>query len=170
MLRAFLFISLITISCTYLAVQLLLFRQSSNIIENFKHEAELALAAGKSVFTRDMEEIHSDLFFLSEQIQFQNMSKNIKNDSSLNQIENTFQLFSQNKKRYDQIRYIDAHGNERIRINNETGKATIVPTKKLQNKRHRYYFTETMTLKSGEIYISPFDLNIENNHVEVPLT
>ena len=38
----------------------------------------------------------------------------------------------------------------------------------LQYKGDRYYFSEGMKLAKGEIYISPLDLNVENNQIETP--
>ncbi|SHH86951.1 hypothetical protein SAMN02745207_02916 [Clostridium grantii DSM 8605] len=39
----------------------------------------------------------------------------------------------------------------------------------MQDKSDRYYFTETMKLKDGEIFISKFDLNKENGVIELPI-
>ena len=69
---------------------------------------------------------------------------------------------------YDQIRYIDKNGDERIRINLANGKSYAVDEDGLQNKADRYYFTETINLPEGDIYVSPVDLNIENGALEVP--
>jgi len=35
----------------------------------------------------------------------------------------------------------------------------VVPDPQLQNKSGRYFFDDTFKLKSGEIFISPLDLN-----------
>jgi diguanylate cyclase (GGDEF)-like protein len=69
---------------------------------------------------------------------------------------------------YDQIRYIDQNGDERIRINLANGKSYAVDEDGLQNKADRYYFTETIKLPEGDVYVSPVDLNIENGALEVP--
>jgi HD-GYP domain-containing protein (c-di-GMP phosphodiesterase class II) len=44
-----------------------------------------------------------------------------------------------------------------------------VPEDKLQNKANRYYFKDSVNLDKGEIYISPFDLNVEGGVIEKPL-
>ncbi len=70
---------------------------------------------------------------------------------------------------YDQIRFIDRAGMERIRINRlNSGDAYVVPAAQLQHKAHRYYVAEGLRLKAGELYLSPLDLNIERHEVEVP--
>lgn len=69
---------------------------------------------------------------------------------------------------YNQLRYIDKEGMERIRVDYESGQVRIVPHDELQDKSGRYYFTDTMALEDRSIFVSPFDLNIENGAVEIP--
>lgn len=76
--------------------------------------------------------------------------------------------FLSRKKEYDQIRFIDSAGWEIIRINYDEVAPYVVPSDQLQNKADRYYFQEIFNLESSQIYISPLDLNIENNKIEIP--
>ncbi|MBA4503736.1 GGDEF domain-containing protein [Marinobacterium marinum] len=70
---------------------------------------------------------------------------------------------------YDQIRFLDRHGTEIVRINRLMGgDAYVVPDEGLQNKSHRYYVAEALRLDAGELYLSPLDLNVERHEVEVP--
>ncbi|MDZ4315824.1 MAG: PAS domain S-box protein [Azonexus sp.] len=69
---------------------------------------------------------------------------------------------------YDQLRWIDSNGQELIRVGLVDGQPAVVARDKLQNKADRYYFTETMKLAPGQVYISPIDLDVENGVVEVP--
>jgi PAS domain-containing protein len=77
--------------------------------------------------------------------------------------------FSAQKRTYDQLRLLDLHGQEILRINLTPTGATIVPREQLQNKADRYYFKDAMSLAPGEIYLSPLDLNIENQKIEQPI-
>jgi len=70
---------------------------------------------------------------------------------------------------YDQIRLIDSKGKERIRINYDGYKSSVVPVDVLQNKSGRYYFQKSILLPPGNVYISPLDLNIENGEIEIPV-
>ena len=72
------------------------------------------------------------------------------------------------KKKYDQVRYIDENGDEKVRVNYISGNTIVVPRNELQNKAGRYYFKDTIALKRGEVFMSPLDLNIENGQVEIP--
>jgi PAS domain S-box-containing protein len=69
---------------------------------------------------------------------------------------------------YDKVRWIDQNGMERVRINEVSGRPEIVPGDKLQNQSGSYYFTEAMRLKTGQVFISPLDLNVERGKVEIP--
>ncbi|MCK5852519.1 hypothetical protein KAH27_05760 [bacterium] len=78
------------------------------------------------------------------------------------------QVFADQKNVYDQVRFIDINGNEIIRVNRGDGVSRIVPNNELQNKGNRYYFEKGIKL-SKKLYISPFDLNIENKKIEIPI-
>lgn len=75
-------------------------------------------------------------------------------------------FFSAAKPDYDQVRFIDQTGQEIIRIN-QGGRVLVGP--QLQNKSDRGYFQQASTLAAGDLYISAFDLNVENGRVETPL-
>ncbi|MCB8988600.1 MAG: cache domain-containing protein, partial [Ardenticatenaceae bacterium] len=80
-----------------------------------------------------------------------------------------FLAFAQARGIYDQVRFLDAAGQEIVRINtDQNGVAAIVPPEALQNKSGRYYFDDTLALSSGELMISPLDLNVENEQIELP--
>ncbi len=76
---------------------------------------------------------------------------------------------SRAKDLYDQIRYLDAQGQEVVRVNlDPQGNAYLVDKTDLQVKQHRYYISRAAPLLEGEYYISPMDLNIERGEIEVP--
>ena len=76
-------------------------------------------------------------------------------------------LLSRNPE-YDEARWLDQTGMERVRVNNVLGNPVRVAENALQNKAGRYYFKQAMQLGKGVIYLSPLDLNVENGQVEVP--
>jgi PAS domain S-box-containing protein len=69
---------------------------------------------------------------------------------------------------YDKVRWIDETGRERVRVNNVGGRPLILTNEQLQALQDAYYYKESRTLKPGEIYISPMDLNVEYGQVEKP--
>jgi PAS domain S-box-containing protein len=69
---------------------------------------------------------------------------------------------------YDQVRWIDQDGMERVRVNMTSMGPASVPAAALQNKKDRAYFNDTVGLQRGQMLVSPMDLNVENNRIEVP--
>ena len=69
-----------------------------------------------------------------------------------------------------QMRWLSTDGQEKIRVNFRKNGHNVVSKERLQNKNSRYYFQEALKNKSGEVYLSSIDLNIENGKIEYPLT
>ena len=69
---------------------------------------------------------------------------------------------------YDKARWLSATGLELARVNATLQGPVIVPAQDLQDKSARYYFQEAIRLAPGAIYLSPGDLNIEHEVVDVP--
>jgi len=68
-----------------------------------------------------------------------------------------------------QVRYIDNNGKEIVRVGNFNSQVKIVATNELQDKSKRYYFKEIKNQPLNTIWHSRFELNIENNKIEMPL-
>lgn len=77
----------------------------------------------------------------------------------------TNNLFSlaNTRRLYSDLRFIDVNGFEQIRIeyNPLENHVFITPAERLQNKTDRPYFTNTISLPNGGLYISPLDLRRE---------
>lgn len=80
----------------------------------------------------------------------------------------SFRVFAKQKRVYDQVRYLDLRGMERVRVNVGGGTAVVVPAAELQDKADRYYFRGSVVRDPGEVYVSPLDLNIERGEIEQP--
>ena len=74
-------------------------------------------------------------------------------------------FFSEHKPGYDKVRYLDQGGQEILRVNHG---GQVVEPSKLQNKADRHYFQRASQLPPGGLYLSAFDLSIENGQVERP--
>ena len=108
---------------------------------------------------------------LSIMVNHHNLLDFLDNGTEINRknLQNEFLLGTTIKTYYDQIRFIDNEGMEIIRVNYNNGNPAIVPEDQLQDKKERYYFKETINLNRGEIYASPFDLNVEGGKIEMPV-
>lgn len=85
-----------------------------------------------------------------------------------NSLEHTFISFMVDDFSISQIRILDTHGVEIIRVQSSDSGPVIVPDDKLQDKSNRYYFTETALLSANEIFTSEMDLNVEFDKIVVP--
>ncbi|WP_163338837.1 diguanylate cyclase [Desulfopila sp. IMCC35008] len=83
---------------------------------------------------------------------------------------NLFYVLAKTNPNIMQLRYLDAAGLEKIRIDQGFGRnePDIITGSKLQDKSHRYYFTETAQLGPNSFWTSNLDLNVENRQIEVP--
>ncbi len=128
----------------------------------------LNLGTGRTAIATELSNIQSDVNFLARQAEAHRYFDSF--DAATRAVlGRDFILFSNQKNVYDQIRVIDLNGQETIRINNQSGQAIVVDDTQLQNKAERYYFQETLKLEQNEIYISPFDLNVEHENIEIPM-
>ncbi len=123
------------------------------------------------LLTSELASIKSDLNYLAQTSDVRDLlaSSNFPFSYLRSKIENDFRLFSQFKEKYDQVRILNARGMELLRVNYSEGKSAVVPQGELQYKGNRYYFSDSIKLGQGEIYMSPLDLNIEKGEIEKPL-
>ncbi len=142
-------------------------RRSS--IENAE---QLNIQLAQQVIAGDISRIVSDLLFLSDHLNHSAPTSEQAPEQAPEQkraaITQLFKSFASNKGIYDQLRFIDNHGMEQIRVNYHQGTVTIVPKGKLQDKSERYYVKQGLKLNRGEVYLSPMDLNVESGEIEVP--
>ena len=112
--------------------------------------------------------ISGDLIFLVKQNELHSYFGR-ETPQALQAIQTEYVAMSDAKKIYDQIRFLDANGMEKVRVNFNGGDCCSVSEDKLQNKSERYYFMDTFALGKGELFISPLDLNVEQGKIEQPL-
>ena len=121
----------------------------------------------KNSLKRDLEYLSSDVRILASS---EAMNELLDGDwnAGLAGLTGLFLTYSTDRGFYDQVRYIDETGMERLRVNLVDGKPQIVPKDQLQDKKHRYYVREAMKLGPDGVYVSRLDLNVENGQIERP--
>lgn len=117
--------------------------------------------------TVDLQTLFSDLRIAANHLEVRSFLDN-PTPANRASVESEFANLCAISGAYDQVRLLDTSGDELIRVNSNSGKPAAVPRDALQNKGNRYYFIEAMKLRPGAVYVSPFDLNIENGRVERP--
>ena len=132
------------------------------------HENEVKIIS--SAIKNELTEVISDLHYIASDNALKTILDLGQNHQAIKSrtLEGLKRL-SQAKGCYNQIRVLNANGNEVIRVDNENNQAVIIPDNKLQNKSGRYYFTDSINLNHGDIFISPLDLNVEHGKIEQPL-
>ncbi|MDO8312452.1 MAG: PAS domain-containing protein [Sideroxyarcus sp.] len=136
-------------------------------VEKIEGHENIQIEVAKGLATRDLAEVDTDLRILANLDDLRQYLDS-GNPAQRGELENIFLVLARETRRYDQVRYFDASGQEQIRINYNDGKPAIVPRGQLQNKKGRYYFDDTLKLNRGEIFVSPLDLNIEQGSLEIP--
>jgi PAS domain S-box-containing protein len=122
----------------------------------------------KAVINSYIQAIATDVLTVSKHYELCRMLDNNELDNR-ESLAREFLWFSKIKKIYDQVRFLDERGMERLRVNYNNGVPAIVPPQALQFKGERYYFKDTFQLAEREVFVSPFDLNIEHGQLEQPI-
>ena len=132
---------------------------------NSEEENKVNLQKEKIVAT--FEFISNDLLSLANSTSLQKFINHPDNQTG-KILQNDFIHFLYYKGIYDKARIIDSTGNEILRVNYLKGNPRQVSADSLQSKLHRYFFRNSIQLNKDEIYISPFDLNMDNKEIEIP--
>lgn len=138
-------------------------KNRKNDLEELKRRETTLVNIESDKISRELSNVLFDLKYIHNA--FYN---NIIDSDNYDCLTNSWIEYSNQKKIYDQIRFIDVDGNEVIRINKGKDSSYLVSKENLQNKADRYYFKKTISLKKGQYYISPLDLNIEDSKIEIP--
>ncbi|TWC35605.1 C4-dicarboxylate-specific signal transduction histidine kinase [Pseudomonas sp. SJZ079] len=131
-------------------------------------DQQASITEGLGALNRRLSSVRGNLLFLTQQPLLAQMLER-SGEAQRQQLVELFTEFSASTRDYDQIRWLDELGQERVRVDLRDQKVYQVPVAELQNKADRYYFTESMQLPAGAFYLSRFDLNQERGGVEQPL-
>jgi PAS domain S-box-containing protein len=147
------------------AVCLALYWREANQIESTTREREFSrLGLFDQILHRTVTDIAEDLKVLSDSEALRSYLSS-ENPTELDRITHRIAFFIQQKADYDHVTWLDQNGRELFRVNQG---GTIVPREQLQERQSADNFQKASAPKPGEIYISPFDLNVENGKVEEP--
>jgi diguanylate cyclase (GGDEF)-like protein len=139
-----------------------------HIVEKIKDHERVYLDVYQNIINVQFQQIEADLRWLAEQNELQSwLLTHSSNDHQA--MAKEYRLLSQSRRTYDQIRFLDASGDEIVRANFNSGAPYVVAASHLQNKQLRYYFKDTWSLDKDKIFVSPLDLNMEHGQIEFPL-
>jgi PAS domain S-box-containing protein len=140
----------------------------NNTLESkYKTSITSSLNYQKIQIEKKFQDITSELLYLSKNPRIEKVAQSNNPDFYKNSKINLIN-FMDLKGIYDQFRYIDNAGQEILRADYKNKKAYFIDQQSLQNKYNRYYVKDALKLPEHSIYISKFDLNMENGKVEIP--
>lgn len=132
-----------------------------------EQESEHVVALHEEFLQLEFRTVQSDLLYLATQSDLRSF---LSGSSAVRkEVEREYVNFALNKGNYDQIRCLDTGGHEILRVNYRDENARIVPAEELQSKANRYYYQQALSLGPGDVFISPFDLNVERGQIEQPV-
>jgi len=161
-------IALILLCIFFLVTSLLLFVNYENDKNTIKLTGQHHVNLIRETITNDLKNVYSDVQFLADHHEVRRFFVDSSNEHA-KYLAQDFLAFSTIKGKYDQVRLLDATGMEIIRVDYNDAHSVIVPKDKLQFKGKRYYFNDAFKLQHREIFVSPFDLNMERGSIEQPL-
>jgi diguanylate cyclase (GGDEF)-like protein/PAS domain S-box-containing protein len=138
-------------------------------IAHARHEARerASLNAAIGLINKTLQSINRDLLYLATEGLLAEAIEHPSVDADAALVREWL-AFSRSKTIYDKIRWIEESGHERVRINYTLSGPVSVPLEQLQDRSLRYFFRDILNLKPLEIYVSPFDLNVEGEAIEQP--
>ncbi|HOO32431.1 MAG TPA: ATP-binding protein [Thermotogota bacterium] len=168
------YLSLIFVSISVPMITLICIIMSSLYVRDYnlqlsKYETShlLYVEIERHALFDELNAVISDLFYLSRDRQFTNFIDE-RNRVYPDELISDWENFATSMDCYDQIRFIGPSGMEVLRVNRTADGYHRVENSFLLDKSDREYFRDTIQMKEGQLYISPFDLNVENDQIEIP--
>lgn len=117
-----------------------------------------------AILLADFREASTDAMLLADDGLLQ-----LQSAQAMDMLAERFMSLARFHPHYQQVRFIDVSGMERVRVNSTGGKVWRVAEKELQDKSGRDYFQEAVSLPANSLRLSRLDLNIEHGKIERPL-
>jgi methyl-accepting chemotaxis protein len=156
-----------------------IYSSSNNLSEIAKEKMEAESTKEANKINTFLNGVSDDVLFLSKTLPIQGIIRakdnggvdgqtNLSYNAWVGQLQNLFTAMMERKSHYMQLRYIDEKGKEIVRVDSDGTNIKIIPESELQNKGDRPYFTESMKVAPGSMYVSRVDLNQERGQIERP--
>jgi signal transduction histidine kinase len=152
-----------------IAIMVLLYRaQSDAVLAATKASEQKSIEVAQQRFIASLVTVVSDIRFLAQDPTLQRWLTG-DDPAARDDLGDEYLSFVSTKGLYDKIRFVDLTGRELVRANWNKGDPRRVPDTELQGKAGRYFIQEALKLRGSDIYISPFDLNVEQDQIEQPI-
>jgi len=131
-------------------------------------EGRQTVETASHAITEELSLLHGDILYLRDQPVLHDWLEK-QSPAVWKRLGNDLLAFVKYRELYDQIRFLDEKGQERVRINWNLGQPVIVPARELQDRSELYFVEQALVLDKDDIYISAFDLGIEHGAIEQPI-
>jgi len=136
-------------------------------LHRFQTEQRERVGLGAAALINDMRAPLRHLSVLSHERPIVSMI-NDPSPANLTSAETSFFTLMLRNPDYDQVRWIDERGMERLRVEMGPNGPERVSELGLHDKKQRHYFEDTMALPPGEMLVSAMDLALQNGRIAVP--
>ena len=130
-----------------------------------RQSADGAIALQYQMLERELQVLGSVVRYLANQGAVRDFLAGLGSRAT---VEADLLAFCRSSDMFDQLRILDTEGRELVRVNHAGGAPVSVQPSELQEKSDRYYFRIARDLAPSELYVSPFDLNVEHGRIEEP--
>ncbi len=138
------------------------------VVNEIEKKQELLTAINSYQIQNLLKEVYDDLKLIRYSNEFQDFAAEPGSPGFYDELVSMFSRFLNSKIKYSQIRYLNNQGIEIARVHKNQGTIEVVPSGELQDKSDRYYFRSLNTIQTEQMYVSDFDLNIENGEIVFP--
>jgi PAS domain S-box-containing protein len=157
------------LALSVLGVTYLLYASQASAIRSIAQSTQdRVLDIARQRITLTVNSLVSDASYLAEQDALQNLLANDGTEARYH-LAAEYRAFAQHREFVDQLRFLDATGQEIVRVKRIGRDVQLVPSDRLQDKADRYYTKETLKLDRGQAFVSPIDLDVERGAIEQPV-
>lgn len=146
-----------------LAVTYLKHEDESRVEAQLLAGQEAAVRLGEETLAREMERARRDATLISG-LRSLRAALASPTPPRLAEVARDFLLLAPVQQVYQQVRWIDERGQERVSVSLAAETATLAPESQLRNLRDRYYVIAGESLRPGEIYVSGLDRSTDERH------
>lgn len=151
-----------------LAAGYLFFQEVQDQKDILKSESTIDVVSNSRSIERSLAGSIRNVMYLVSDPELILAAEKSRRAENLQKLAASYIRFSSAHPTYFKIRWIDEHGIELLVVKNIEGKINLVDRNELENKYDRYYFQEGLSLRPGESYVSPLDLDIERGKIIEP--
>ncbi len=163
--RTLVLVCLSVVALVVVSTYMVFMRESAEKKLRFTAESRWSLEIVKGFLNSEMRSIEQDIDFLIRSPAFAEYLRGSTPEQA-QEVERTVAQFGAIRGKYSKIRIIDENGRERLKVDYRPGGFDV--NQNLQDKTERYYFRAAKPLGPGGVYISRFDLNMEDGKVSQP--